>query len=416
MWMNKATRWRGPFFSLLDAGTSSLGNLAISVTGAHFLTLYDFGIFSLLLTGSLLLVGFSKVWLMDPFTLAYSALPGHRRNRSARRALGAVLVVSTVVSLAVGATVLAFGASLELATLSLLLPVLALQDAYRWVCYTSGDSVGALSNTFAWTVTVGVGIVILHVSNSFSTAAALAVWALAAGLGTAIAAWRTNIVPSIADARNWITEARSVGNRSAIDYGLGQVVGLGAGMIITAIAGAAAYGVLRVAQLPLAVVQIMVTGSIAFLQPAMVRRVASGNTQGARKLAVYASTCLIGAVAVVAAIVMALPIGFVVVFLGDSWEPARNAVIILAVGLGLSAIPASFGPYLRATGSLTYEVVVKTSVFPVALLLIIVGAMLYGATGGAAGQALGTALIAILTVWRAAHNTPAEPTGGGASR
>ena len=56
---------------LVDAGTSSLGNLTLSFIGARFLDLSQFGVLSAALLAGLIGAGLSKAALIDGYTLDF---------------------------------------------------------------------------------------------------------------------------------------------------------------------------------------------------------------------------------------------------------------------------------------------------------------------------------------------------------
>lgn len=394
--------------SVLDAGISSIGNFALSLSGARLLGLEEFGVLALLLTVALLSVGLTKVGLVDAFTLGHSAAGDEERRQTAERLLGAVALVAMMlcpIAVTLGLLVQVQPLSSGLVTLGLVLPLLQMQDTARWVSYASGRANEALLSTSIWTAGTLLGIGALVAFDMFSVSSAIAVWGLSAGIAVVVVLQRARTVPRFKGAASWFSDARQVGIRSFFDYVLGQSVGLGAGLIFSGIAGAAAYGALRIAQLPLAPVQIAISGCVAFLQPTMVVQRAQHRDSAARRLAGLASAAIAALICLTAAGVLIAPTSVMAFVLGSGWDEARGFVLVVALGLVGSAVAATYGPYLRAGGLIGYELAIKVLVIPVALIAMAVLTWRYGILAGAIAQSVGVSAIALFAVWKAVQGS-----------
>ena len=176
---------------------------------------------------------------------------------------------------------------------------------------------------------------------------------------------------------------------------------MGSGLVIAAVAGPAALGLVRLAQLPLAPLQVITTGSLGFLQPTMVVRVRNRQSSSALRMGLTTLLILTALAVVIGFIVLVIPESFMTHLLGPAWSEARLIVVpatLTAVG---SVVAASTGPYLRAEGLLGFEVRWKSVAGPVALIVVLSGTLAYGAIGGAFGQAVGTLLFAVAIAWKA---------------
>lgn len=391
--------------SVADAGLSSLGNLVISIAGARSLDLDDFGVLASLLVIAILAVGVSKVGLVDAFTLRYSAAEHATRRETGRRVLGSAVLVGSAAAVVVVGVGVVVGPQLligyPIAVLGLTFPLLIAQDSLRWIAYVENDLGSALLNTGTWTAGTVVGAGLLLVHDASSTTALLAVWGGSAGVAVLVTVVRTRLVPCFHGVTKWLREARYSGTRIALDYVLTQAIGAGGGLLIAMVAGAAAYGTLRVAQLPLAFVQVAITGTVALLQPTMVVEVACRRHKRARRLSALAASGMIGVLVVVTGVAYLAPADVMTTVFGFNWPAARELVPLVSLGLVGAALSASYGPFLRAVGGLNYEVLVKTLTAPGILVVIVLASAWSAAAGGAVAQAAGALILAAFTIARA---------------
>jgi O-antigen/teichoic acid export membrane protein len=390
--------------SLTDAGISSLGNAVLTVIGAHFLSPSDFGFLASYTMVGILVTGGSRVFLIDAFTLKYSATQANHRDRVAGAVLGSCFssglllgTISVLVALFLGA----MEGKDSLVALGVTFPLLVGQDSIRWICYARGDIRCALLNTSIWTVGTFSIVGLLIAFDLFSPATGLLAWGLSAGLGAASAMLLSGLRPIMRKSRSWLREARSIGSRTIVDFSLTQAIGPAGGLVIAAVSGAAAYGALRVAQLPLAAVQIAIMGTISLVQPLMVVHVSRRDVKGARRIALVAACGMIGVTVLVAAFAFLLPNQLMVHIFSEDWVASKALLPIAALSFIGGSLSAGYGPFLRAVGQLNFEVLAKATIAPVTLMLIVIGAWLFSLWGGAIAQALGALVLGAVTLARA---------------
>jgi O-antigen/teichoic acid export membrane protein len=381
-----------------------VGNVVVSWLGARFLSLGEFGVLASGLMIGILLAGVARVVFVEPLILRRSADGRAELDREARSVLGMVVVTAVLTGLVLVVVGLRPGASASVSwavvALGCVVPLLLLQDAMRWICYARNDVRNALFSTCLWTLGTVVGLAVLFAENRVSAASCLAVWGGAAGVAAVFAVVRTRLTPVWEKPSIWMRRNGGLSVRTTADYVLTQAVGQGGGLLIAAVAGAAAYGVLRVAQLPLAVVPIIITGSVAVLQPAMLVHVAQGGRRAARRLAGTAAAAMATAVLGLYAITEIVGPDLMTRVLGPGWTHARGVIAIVAAGAIGSCVTAAYGPYLRAVDEIDYQVRVKVIVAPVVLVAIAVLSNRYSTTGGAIAQACGALVLAGLAARR----------------
>jgi O-antigen/teichoic acid export membrane protein len=408
---------RRTIVGLSDAGLSSLGNLSLTWVGARFLDLEQFGLLSTIVFAGLIAAGLSKAALIDGYTLLHSTAERRRADAGTRRVLGAVLIVALVsaglaVVVAAMASV-AFGLSALLIALGPLLVPILVQDGFRWLCFANADEKLALVSTGVWTIGIWIACGLLVALDAVALPALVLTWSCFAGVGALVAMAAARTWPLPRGAARWWREARSIGSRSSVDFLLTQSVSMGGGLVVAAAAGSAAFGLVRLAQLPLAPVQVLVMGSIALVQPTMVVRVRDGQKKSAFDVGLAVCILLSAVTVVVALSTMMIPSSVMVAVLGESWPSARNLVPLVSVAMLGSVLGACFGPYLRATGLLGFEVQWKLVASPISLLLVLIGAAVWGAAGGAAALGLGALVFAVPLAVRARRSITETTSVGG---
>lgn len=380
-------------FAIVDAGLSSVGNFAFSWVGAIFLSLADFGVLSLLMVIGLLFQALVKSLIVDAYTLGYAGEDPASQKAAGAEALGAVLLVAVTGSGVALAGWALIGGEAGWAALAVAGIPLALHDAARWLAFAQGRVRLAASGTAVWTVLSACAVGLLLLSGTFSAATAVLCWGLTCSVSATLMIWQLDVRPRPRAASAWLRQHHGVGMKSSADFALTQSVAYGGGILVSLVAGPAGFGLLRLAQLPLAGIQILITGSISAIQPALVRRVRSGGAVSAHRMALTVAGALVLATMLCSAAIVVLPERLWTSVLGTAWPDAVHLVPILAVGLLGSAMASCAGPFLRAVGLLHREVVTKSVLTPLTMLGIAVGVT----TGGVSGAAIAMSLGALVT-------------------
>lgn len=409
--------WALRSVGVVDAGVSSLGNLAVSVAAARALSLGDFGLVSVTVLTGIITVGVARAFWGDPFTLRFSGAPPDRRAAAAREvvasATAGMILVVPVIGLIVGTVALLSGAGPLTAfalgvSLAVVAPFLALQDVARQVSYSMGRPLFALANSTIWTVTL-VGVLAAHLmtGGAMPPWAYVLVWGGTAGLGAITGLLCLRILPRIENPLSWIRSHARLLRRLVGDYALTQVTSETSIVLISALAGAAEAGLIRKAQIPLAPLVIMTSGIIAVTQPALVRRVAEGQTLPELRAFAYKLGLATVAVAVALGVGVALiPESFMRHLVGEDWAQARALVPLLAFYLGLGSLAACQGITLRAFDRIGEQVRLRLALLPVILLVVGLGAKFGAFT---AAVALCVSLMGVCVAWAVLLGRP-NPT------
>ena len=223
-------RWLRRSAGILDAGVSSVGNLAVSVVAAHALPLGPFGLVSTSMLTGIVVVGLSRAVFGDPLVLSASALDAADHRRSARRSLaaalaGSVLVVPVLAVLLTGIVVLARGDVSTGLWLGLALavgtPGLVVQELQRATSYSGGRPFAAVANSATWTGLLLAGLAFLTLGpRTPGPAAFVAVWGISAAAGALVGVLVNRVSVGFGGLRGWTREHAALIRRLLADYGL----------------------------------------------------------------------------------------------------------------------------------------------------------------------------------------------------
>lgn len=395
----------GPVLSLLDAGSSSLGNVTAGVLAAQCLSTSEFGAFSTGILIALLGTGLSKALNADGLTLRYSASSINERRSAASLATGSALLTGLTlgaITYAASLMITAPDLSRTLACLALAFPGLTLQDSVRWASYVLDRPGIAWLNSVTWTILAVFTLSVLRV-HSPSPATLILAWGFTALGGLAFGLARLGIRPKVTVGFAWLVEVRSISLGSSTDYSLTQASSQIATLIVGSIAGLPAMGLLRKAQLPVSGAQVLQAGMISYLQPTLVRLVAQGEWKRARKRTMVAAVGVAGVSILLGVLVLALPSSLMSGAIGPGWEQARLFVPMVAAQASAAGVSGAYGPLLRALGELNYQVRSKALVTPVIVVMVVVASYKFGVAGGTLALAVGAGALALIAEQRASR-------------
>jgi O-antigen/teichoic acid export membrane protein len=350
-------------WGLVDQMVSSGTNFAVGIFVVRTLPLEDFGAFSIAFLVYTLVMSVARAFAMEPLLIRYSGLPAERWRQGAAAATGAstgaacvgavaLILISAVIGGATGAAFLALGVTL---------PGLLLQDAWRLAFFAAGRGRDALLNDLAWAVFLVPAFILAGLLGASLFAITFA-WGIAASGAAVVGVVQARLVPRPDLARAWWREHADLAPRflaeSLIRTGLGQVTMIAIG----AIAGLAALGSIRAAQLVMSPVQVILLGASLVAVPEAVGALkrSLGNLV---RLSALASFALAAACLTWGLVALLLPDQLGTLILGESWTAAR-AFLPAGILAQLGTV-VSFGPgmILRAFANalLSLELTMVTS-------------------------------------------------------
>lgn len=402
-------------WGLADQAVSSLTNFAVGVFVAHGLGITAFGIFSLAWVTYGVVINISRGLATDPLVVRFSGVDQASWRDAVGRSAGTALAVGVTTGLASMLIGIAVGGEIGWAfiALGIVLPALTLQDAWRFAFFAAGVGQRAFANDLVW----GVAMIpaMLLATREHSVVAFLLAWGLSAGVAAIYGCVQTGTLPRLTGVASWLRQQRDLGARYMIENvsnsGSTQLRMYGLG----AIAGVAAVGSVRGAELLMGPFMAVLMG-LSFVAVPEAARVLRRNPQRLTKFCFWlgsgqsAGTLLWGGALL---IMVDDRIGTFV--LGETWYAAAPLIIPATLSIANAGFINGAASGLRALGdarrSLRCMLIMSCSYVVLGLL----GAVLGGAAGSAWGAATATGIGAIVW-WTQLHvslrnHTPAPAAG-----
>jgi hypothetical protein len=385
-------------WGLADQAVSSITNFALGIVVARSLGAAEFGAFSLAWVTYGVVLNLSRGLATDPLTVRYSGPPDERW----RSAVGRAASTATVLGLAAGAVCLLVGLVIGgtvgagFAALGLTLPGLLLQDSWRIGFFAAGRGRRAFINDVVWAVSLVPAMLIAGtVGTTFGFVLA---WGASAAVAAVFGCVQTRLLPKAAGIVGWLKEHRDLGLRYTVENVSDSASAQLRMYALGAIAGLAAVGAVRGAQLVLAPFLALRMGIALMAVPEAARVL----QRWPRRLRAF---CLVlgGSQAAVgilwgACLLFILPSAVGEWMLGSLW-PSASALIIpttLAVAGGSLFDGAFVG--LRALGVSRRSMPTQITRAVTSVVAGTVGAFLGGAAGSVWG-ATGATFLGVAMVW-----------------
>ena len=188
--------------TLLDQGFSSVSNFAVGVAVARVAGVAGLGAFAFAYAGWLVLADLHRALITDPMAIE-GDVRGSGASRGIQRGFAAEVLLGS------GATVLfaLLGAVLTLVhartfgtgmlCLAPWLPLLLVQDYWRWVSFMSQQPRRALANDTVFIVVQGAAFVAIVITHVHSVAAVITAWGLGGAAGAIYGLRQQHVVPSL---------------------------------------------------------------------------------------------------------------------------------------------------------------------------------------------------------------------------
>ena len=383
-------------WALFDQGLSSLTNFALGVLIARSVSASDFGAFSLAFATYLVILNLARAIGTQPLVIRYSAVDPVDWRRGAAAATGTMLatgIVAGIGCIGIGLLV-APPAGTTFIALGVALPLLLVQDAWRFAFFAAGRGRDAVVTDLVWAIVLVATLIVLTEVAPGSSFAVIG-WGVSAGVAAMVGAWRSRVVPRPAATRAWLREHDDLVGR----YSAEVLVGLGASQaaiyVVGATAGLAQAGSIRAAQILLGPMHIVLQAAhlIAVPEGVAIRK----RSPGKFKLAIAALSA--GLAIVILAWVIALSLMPAEVgrfLLGDSWESAQVVLFPLGLALVFQGISGGGLVGLRVLADAKTSLRARVLDASIGLVLAVGGGLLGGAVGAAWGFAAGGAVSALI--------------------
>jgi O-antigen/teichoic acid export membrane protein len=402
-------------WGLVDQAVTSLVSFVVGIYVARSLGALEFGAFSLAWVTYGVALNVSRGLATDPLAVRYS---GTRRS-AWRAAVSRSSGMATAVGLVTGALCVAAGLALggrpgaAFIALGAILPGLLLQDSWRFAFFAAGQGGRAFVSDVTWAVAL-VPLLVL-VARDPSVTGFLLAWGGAAAVAAVVSGVQAWVLPRPARARAWLSEHRDLGPRYLIENvsisGAGQLRAYGLG----AIAGLAAVGTVRGAELLLGPFFIVLSGVGLVAVPEAARILRESPGRLTRFCLLLGGAQSAAALAWGLALLLALPDAAGRQLLGEVWLTASALILPATLSVTSASFSTGAAAGLRALGVARRSLRVQL----VASAAYVTGGIAGAAIGGALGSAWGCAsatFFGALVWWRnlrvaVTERTSADPAG-----
>jgi O-antigen/teichoic acid export membrane protein len=388
-------------WGLLDQALSSLTNFVLVVMVARSVQPRQFGVFALVLAVYFVALGLSEGVATAPLSVRYSDVTGVRFREAAVHAAGTALAFGCIGGLACLLLGVAIpGVSFAFGLLAVSLPGLLLQDAWRFTFVAQGRPGQAALNDALWAVLQIGGSLVVVLTARGSTPVFVGIWGGAATVAAVCGAAQLPGLPRPSQALHWLREHRRLAWRYAAEALLVRGSLQLALILLGGVAGVAAVGALRGAQVLFSPLNLVYLGGLLVAVPEAVRILDSHRFRGLVALVSIGT----GLLAILWAVIVALlPYRIGLQLLGQSWPSARPLVLLVAIQNLATAV--SIGPQvgLRAMAAASQSLACQLAYAGLLVASAGMGAFIGGVWGAATGIAIST--LAGALVWWLVYET-----------
>ncbi|TCO35352.1 O-antigen/teichoic acid export membrane protein [Kribbella steppae] len=406
-------------WGLADQAVTSLVSFVVGIVVARSLGAVEFGAFSLAWVTYGVVVNISRGLATDPLAVRFSGVPRPLWKTAVASSSGMAMAVG----LATGAICVAVGAALggrpgaAFIALGLVLPGLMLQDSWRFAFFASGQGGKAFVSDITWALGL-VPLLYLAKHDGPSVTKFVLAWGAAGIFAALVSGLQAGVFPRLFRARQWFRDHRDLGLRYLAEnvtisgaYQL-KMYGLGA------IAGVAAVGTVRGAEMMLGPFFIVLSGIGLVAVPEAARMLRRSVRALQRFCLLLGSAQSLAALAWGMTIIIALPHAWGHALLGEVWDSTEPLLLPATLSVMFASFYTGAAAGLRALGVARRSL--RAQLYASAAYLVggVGGAALGGALGSAWGSAGATLVGAIVWWWslevgirERRHETEPEPVG-----
>ena len=403
-------------WGLGDQAVSSVTNFAVASTVAHLLGARELGAYSLAFVTYAVALNMSRGLATDPLLVRL----GGADHNSWRTAVAQCTGTALIVGVAGGAVVI--GAALLVAppirgallALGVTLPLLLLQDSWRFAFFVAGRGDRAFVNDLVWAATLLPALTFVALTGHRTAFGFVLAWGCSAGVA-AFLGWRqTRVTPRPSHIRAWLNTHRDLNVRFMAEGMLGSLAGQLRAYGTGAALGLVAVGYLQVVMTVMGPFQILLFGIGAVIIPELASHIRRPNRSILRPCLLLGMSLASVAVAWGVVVWVLLPHGLGQVLVGDIWQHAHAFVPLAVLGLIGTGISGGAGAGLHALGASRRSLNAMLVASVLVVVLSVGGAAIWGLQGTLAGTAVAAWVGAGLSWWhlvRAESERLSQPVG-----
>ena len=402
-----ASGGRRAALTLLDQGLASLSNFSVGVVVARVAGAAGLGGFALAYAGWQLMAAMHRALVIDPMAIEgdagnANATEGIRRGLAADILLG---ITGAVDLAALGVLLIAVGQNTfgtAVVAMAPWLPILTVQDYWRWMGFLGGRPGRALTNDIVFNCAQGAAIALIIATHVHSVTAVIASWGIGGVVGALFGLRQYRVFPSLGGGLALLRARWSFSKWIAAN----QLVGSGHTQLSVVIAGAilgpVGLGGFKAAQALVvgpAGVLIQAGGSIGL--PEASRAYAERQWPGLIRVARWVTSSGVTGIVLTVAIIAIWGKTLLSLLYGPTFAHFHVAAFLIGIGFVLSGF--TLGPILvlKATRGTHWLFHTQLVTMVVALSSVASLSFAYGVTGAAIATIISTGVtVACLRVFQ----------------
>ncbi len=404
-------------WGLGDQAFSSATNFVLGVMVARSLGSEEFGAFSLAFATYTLFLGLSRSLTSETLVVRFS----HSSLSEWQLATAAGTGTATLLGILGGIGCIGFGVSAHgplakaFVPLGITLPGLLLQDAWRYAFFARGTGRQAFLSDLLWALVMFPAVVLLVATDRTSIWSLTLAWGGAGTVAGLIGILQGRVRPRPTLAIRWLRDQGDLASRYLGEFAAMSGARQLSFYAVGAIAGLAAAGAIRGAQVLLGPIQVLHNGIRLVAIPEAIR-ISKSSVHRMLTACHVLAVCLASVALLSGAVVFYLPEAVGVELLGPTWPAAHQVAIPLAIMLTGGGISMAAVVGLRALAAAERSFGTRVLVSVLQIAGTIGGAAAGGAVPAAWGLALGVWAGVPLWHWQlhravAEHGAAIDPRG-----
>ena len=368
-----------------DQAFSSLTNFLLSIVVARNVSTEEFGTFTLAFATYTIVLTISRALTSEPLTVRYSTAAKDHWEAATAAATGAAVAVGAIVGVVVAVIGVAVGGSLGVALMVLgaSFPALLLQDAWRYAFFAHRRGRSAMANDMVWAAVL-LALLALVVRSDLSAVGALLIWSAGALAAALYGMRQAGVLPDPSKPLHWWREHWDLIPRMTTEAVVLSASAPLTLFLISAVAGIAATGVIRGAQVLVNVINVLNQGLRLSAVPTATR-IAARSRSGVVPFCLMVSGGLCLVCMAWTALLLMLPASWGEALLGETWDAARTVILPLGLMSAFQGIQAGASVGLRAL-AVTRRSLASRSITASAM---VTGGLLGAVIGGVEGAPWG---------------------------
>jgi O-antigen/teichoic acid export membrane protein len=274
-------------WAFLDQLLSSGTNFATGIVLARTLGPAGYGSFALAFGAWLLIMGFGRALITQPYMVTESGRPETEWKGATASAAGAMLVLGVATGVPLLAVGLVVGVrsptGVALVAVGLFVAPLAIQDFWRFAGFSHRLPRKAAANDAVWAVVQAAVLSTLIAIHTLTPATAIAAWGTGALAGAVYGIWQFRVWPAFGRSlRVWIRKIAALGGWFTLSSATYQVGSYSVLIMLGASLGRAALGGLRGTMNLFAPAQLVAISGESIMLPTAARLVRKGRVADLR--------------------------------------------------------------------------------------------------------------------------------------